>query len=91
MSESELEYFKYMEQFLNYFEEIINNHCDKNWLYLSTINDSRNLLKENIENCYKIQENTDLLHMILYRQKNIKFINYFHFHRCNEFGLEIPN
>lgn len=37
-----------------------------------------------------VEEYTDLMHMNLYRNQHINFINYWHFHRCMENNMLIP-
>ena len=85
------EYYKYMEEFLNYFEEIVNKYCLENKeIHISTLNEHRKILKEDINNAKIIEESTDIIHQHLYRIKKINFINYFHYNRCKEGNLPIP-
>lgn len=85
------EYYKYMEEFLNYFEDIVKKYCENNVeMHLSTIDRHKKSLKEDLGNCHLIEESTNIIHQHLYRKKNINFINYWHYQRCKECNLPIP-
>jgi len=80
------DYFNYMSDFLKYFKYIIHKYDDLNKeLHISIIEEC-----ENDKNLKNVEEVTDLMHMFLYRKKNIDFINYWHFQRCCENNMLIP-
>jgi len=80
------EYYKYMPDFLKYFKYIIKRY--------DSLNKELNLMileeQENETDLKRVEEGTNLMHMYLYRDKKIDFIDYFNFQRCCKYNMVIP-
>ena len=82
----ESDYYKYISDFLKYFKYIIKKYDSSNKeLNLIIIEEY-----EKETDIKKVEQGTNLLHMYLYRDKKIKFIDYFNFQRCCEGNMVIP-
>ena len=80
------DYLKYMPDFLRYFKYIIKKYDGLNKeLHLIIIEEY-----EKEKDLTKVEDWTIILHQHLYRDKNIDFINYWHFWRCSENNMIIP-
>jgi len=79
-------YYEYMSDFLKYFKYIIKKY--------DSLNKELNIMileeHEKDSDLKKVEKGTNLMHMYLYREKKINFIDYFNFQRCCRGNMQIP-